>query len=131
MMPDARLFSPADPPKPGEFLSRQNIPFTVGEVETTRPTTYQEILQRYQEFKNALREDTVDYSVYTANIKRKRPPGRKPGTTKAVLQSRVVNNGNNNKDSDDDSGDENWGSGTRVTTGVRRGGITTRSRQRL
>ncbi|KAL4568534.1 hypothetical protein LXL04_024148 [Taraxacum kok-saghyz] len=124
---DARCqaFSPADPPKPGEFLSRQNIPFNVGEVDTTRPSTYHEILQRYQEFKNALREDTVDYSVYTANIKRKRPPGRKPGYTKAI-PIRM-----NNEDDDDDDDDENWGSGTRITTSARRGGITTRSRQRL
>ncbi|KAI3713140.1 hypothetical protein L1987_71712 [Smallanthus sonchifolius] len=124
---DARCqaFSPTEPPKPGEFLSRQNIPFHVGETNITQPTTYQEILQRYQEFKNALREDTIDYSVYTANIKRKRPPGRRSITKAAAVH---VNGGGNNGDDDDDD-DGTWGSGTRVTaSGGRR---NTRSQQRL
>lgn len=129
---DARCqaFSPTDPPKPGEFLSRQNIPFNVGEMSTTRPTTYPDILQRYQEFKNALKEDTVDYSVYTANIKRKKPPGRRSTSTKVVGAART-NGVTNNGDPDDDSDDENWGSGTRIASGGRRGGISTRSRQRV
>ncbi|KAI3503267.1 hypothetical protein L1887_31706 [Cichorium endivia] len=129
---DARCqaFSPTDPPKPGEFLSRQNIPFNVGEVDTTRPETYHEILQRYQEFKNALREDTVDYSVYTANIKRKRPPGRPPGRPTATPTKTIPRRINIGDDSDDEN-DENWGSGTRIPTSATRGGITTRSRQRL
>ncbi|XP_071703668.1 sister chromatid cohesion protein SCC2 [Rutidosis leptorrhynchoides] len=126
---DARCqaFSPTEPPKPGEFLSRQNIPFNVGEMDITRPTTYEEILKRYQDFKNSLKEDTVDYSVYTSNIKRKRPPGRR-SITKAVP---VRMNGGNNGDDTDDDDDENWGSGTRVASGIRRGSISTRSRQRL
>lgn len=117
---DARCqaFSPTDPPKPGEFLSRQNIPFNVGEISITRPTTYQDILQRYQEFKNALKEDTVDYSVYTSNIKRKRPPGRRPKAGRM----------NGGDDDDDDDDDEYWGSGARSG---RKGSISTRSRQRL
>ncbi|PWA63918.1 Armadillo-like helical [Artemisia annua] len=128
---DARCqaFSPTDPAKPGEFLSRQNIPFIVGEINVTKPTTYEDILQRYQEFKNALKEDTVDYSVYTASIKRKRPPGRKAQLTTKAVPSRV--NGGNNGDDDDDYDDENWGSGTRTASVGRREGISTRSRQRL
>lgn len=128
---DARCqaFSPTDPAKPGEFLSRQNIPFIVGEINVTKPTTYEDILQRYQEFKNALKEDTVDYSVYTASIKRKRPPGRKAQLTTKAVPSRV--NVGNNGDDDDDYDDENWGSGTRTASVGRREGISTRSRQRL
>ncbi|KAI3665842.1 hypothetical protein L6452_44477 [Arctium lappa] len=118
---DARCqaFSPTDPPKPGEFLSRQNIPFNVGEINITRPTTYEDILQRYQEFKNALREDTVDYSVYTANIKRKRPPGRRPKAAGRM----------NGGDDDDDDDGEYWASGAR--SGMKGSSISTRSRQRL
>ncbi|KAM0009442.1 putative chromatin regulator PHD family [Helianthus debilis subsp. tardiflorus] len=127
---DARCqaFSPIEPSKPGEFLSKQNIPFSVGETHGTQPTTYQDILQRYQELKNALKEDTVDYSVYTANIKRKRPPGRPKILTKAAAGH--INGGGNNRDDDDDD-DETWGSGTRVTaaSGGRRGTINTRSQQ--
>ncbi|KAC9242332.1 hypothetical protein E3N88_46138 [Mikania micrantha] len=125
---DARCqaFSPSEAPKPGEFLSRQNIPFSVGNTNTTQPTSYQDILQRYQDFKNALKEDTVDYSVYTANIKRKRPPGRR-SITKAMAAH--INGGGNNGDDDDDDDDETWGSGTRVAaSGGRR---NTRSQQRL
>lgn len=40
-------------------------------------------------------------------------------------------NGGNNGDDDEDDDDENWGSGTRIVSGGRRGGISTRSRQRL
>nr|XP_043640101.1 sister chromatid cohesion protein SCC2 isoform X2 [Erigeron canadensis] len=128
---DARCqaFSPNEPPKPGEFLSRQNIPFNVGETNITLPTSYQDILQRYQEFKNSLKEDTVDYSVYTANIKRKRPPGRR--SNKAGPVPGRMNGGNYGDDDDDDDDDENWGSGTRIAGGGRRGSISTRSRQRL
>ncbi|KAA8530427.1 hypothetical protein F0562_005136 [Nyssa sinensis] len=78
---DARCqaFSPNEPLKQGEVLSKQNIPFNINETHTNLPATYQEVLQRYQEFKIALKEDTVDYSIYTANIKRKRPPPRRGG----------------------------------------------------
>lgn len=58
----------------------------------------------HQEFKNALREDTVDYSLYTANIKRKRPAvrrGRKSG--------HMVTGGDFEEDEDDDD----WAGGAR------------------
>ena len=76
-----------------------------------------------------MKEDTVDYSVYTASIKRKRPPGRKAQLTTKAVPGRV--NGGNNGDDDDDYDDENWGSGTRTASVGRREGISTRSRQRL
>ncbi|XP_044468075.1 sister chromatid cohesion protein SCC2-like [Mangifera indica] len=76
---DARCqaYYPTEVQKPGEILSRQNIPFDISDTRVTLPSTYQEFMQRYQEFKNALKEDTIDYSVYTANIKKKRPTPRK------------------------------------------------------
>ncbi|XP_076883333.1 sister chromatid cohesion protein SCC2-like [Bidens hawaiensis] len=129
---DARCqaFSPTEPHKPGEFLSRQNIPFNIGETNVTQPTTYQDIFQRYQEFKNALKEDTVDYSVYTSNIKRKRPPGR-PRIAKAAVGH--VNGGRNNREKDDDDDDdETWGSRTRVAaSGGRRNTRSQHQQQRL
>lgn len=71
-----QAFSPTELPKSGEVLSRQNIPFNIGNIHMNLPSTSEELTQRYQEFKNGLREDTVDYSTYTANIKRKRAPSR-------------------------------------------------------
>lgn len=55
-----------------------------------------------QEFKNALKEDTVDYAVYTANIKRKRPTPRK-----GVRSGRIMCG------DDDDYSDEEWAGGPR------------------
>ncbi|KAK1438915.1 hypothetical protein QVD17_04727 [Tagetes erecta] len=126
---DARCqaFSPTEQHKPGEVFSRQNIPFNVGETRITQPTTYQDVLQRYQEFKNALREDTIDYSVYTANIKRKRPPGRPRSITKAAAV--YINGGGNNDDGDDD--DETWGSGTRISASGGRRNTRSQQHQRL
>ncbi|XAR51675.1 hypothetical protein NMG60_11006373 [Bertholletia excelsa] len=97
---DARCqeFSPNEPPKPGEALSRQSIPFNIGQMHIDPPTTYQEVLQRYQEFKNALKEDTIDYAVYTANIKRRAPPSRRGGKSRCR---------------DDDDDDDDWSSGVR------------------
>ncbi|KAK6117427.1 hypothetical protein DH2020_048836 [Rehmannia glutinosa] len=63
-------FSPNEPVKPGESLPKQNIPFNTSDVNIDPPNTYEDILRRYQISKNALKEDTIDYSTYTANIKR-------------------------------------------------------------
>lgn len=43
-----QAFSPNEPPKPGEVLSRQNIPFDISETSTSAPSTYQDLVQRYQ-----------------------------------------------------------------------------------
>lgn len=43
-----QAFSPNEPAKPGEVLSRQNIPFAIGEIRSSLPTTHQELVQRYQ-----------------------------------------------------------------------------------
>lgn len=102
-----QAFSPTEPLKSGEPLSRQNIPFDISETHTTLPATYQDLVQRYQEFKNALREDTVDYSTYTANIKRKRPTPRKGARGRPA------------DDPDDD--DEEWAGARRLNfSGVRK-----------
>ncbi|XP_022144453.1 sister chromatid cohesion protein SCC2 isoform X2 [Momordica charantia] len=111
-------FNPNEPPKPGEFLSKQNVPFDVSETCTTLPTTYQEFMQRYQDFKSTLRDDTFDYSTYTANIKRKRPTPRK---------GRKSTTGGDDDDNDDD---EDWGGGRRLNNSGRKGSYNRASRQR-
>ncbi|PSR87716.1 Nipped-B-like protein [Actinidia chinensis var. chinensis] len=118
---DARCqeFSPTEPLKPGEVLSKQNIPFNISETRVDLPSTYEEVLQRYQEFKNALKEDTVDYSIYTANIKRKRPPSRRGGRSGRMA----------GRDDDDDDEDNDWGSGARRPNNSGRKSNSSRGRQ--
>jgi cohesin loading factor subunit SCC2 len=120
-----QAFSPTEPPKPGEPLSRQNIPFDINHACTGVPSKYQDLVQRYQvtwttmawshthmawvlvskwfvvaqEFKGALKEDTVDYSTYTANIKRKR------------LTPRKLKSGRMMGDDEDEYDDEDWAGG--------------------
>lgn len=113
-------FSPNEPPKPGEFLSRQTIPFNFNEMCIDPPSTYQDFVQRYQDFKNALRDDTVDYSVYSANIKRKRPPSRRGGRSARII-------GAEDEDYEDD---EDWANGGRRLNSSGRKG-SSRSRQRM
>ncbi|KAH9740318.1 Sister chromatid cohesion protein SCC2 [Citrus sinensis] len=102
---DARCqaYSPSEPQKPGEPLTKQNIPFDISDTRVVLPSTYEDLMQKYQEFKNALKEDTVDYAVYTANIKRKRPAPRK-----GVRYGRIIGG-----DDDEDYSDEEWGGGAR------------------
>ncbi|XWS30178.1 hypothetical protein CRYUN_Cryun24cG0095400 [Craigia yunnanensis] len=116
-----QAFSPNEPIKPGDILSRQNIPFDISETHTTLPSTYQDFVQRYQEYKNALREDTMDYTTFTANIKRKRPNPRRGGKA-----SRTTGG-----DEDDDYDDEDWtGSARRLTNSGRKSYSSRGSRQR-
>lgn len=58
-----------------------------------------------QEFKNATREDTLDYTIYSANVKRKRPTPRKSSRSakKAVAY--------NDDDDDEDDDDRGWNGG--------------------
>ncbi|EXB38089.1 Nipped-B-like protein [Morus notabilis] len=116
-----QAFSPNEPLKAGEALSRQNIPFNISETRMNLPTTYQELVQVYQEFKNALKEDVVDYSTYTANIKRKRPTPRK--VRKAGQMA--------GRDDDDDYDDEDYAGGVRGLSNSGRKSVNTRSRVRL
>lgn len=117
---DARCqaFSPNEPPKPGEPFSRQNVPFDISETSTNVPSTYQDLVQKYQEFKVALKEDTVDYTTYTANIKRKRPTPRKTTTKRTT------------GDDDDDYDDEDWTGGARRSSSSRKGNSSRGVRQR-
>ncbi|KAL9354735.1 hypothetical protein Peur_052705 [Populus x canadensis] len=101
-----QAFSPTEPPKPGEPLSRQNIPFDINHACTGVPSKYQDLVQRYQEFKGALKEDTVDYSTYTANIKRKRLTPRK------LKSGRMTGD-----DEDDYDGEDGAGGGRRQGSG--------------
>lgn len=139
-----QAFSPSEPLKPGDVLSKQSIPFTIGEVHMNLPTTYQDLIQRYQEFKNALKEDTVDYSTYISNIKRKRPrptPAHAHGPTptptrKSVRPGRstVKCNEEDEDDDDDDDDDDEWmgGAARRLNfSGGRRGNSGRSVRQRL
>ncbi|KAL8471705.1 hypothetical protein ACS0TY_029084 [Phlomoides rotata] len=123
-----QAFSPTESVKAGESLLRQSVPFNITDVNLDLPNTYEEVQRRYQEFKNALREDTVDYSTYTANIKRKRPPPPRR-SVKTAVKANV-----GNRDDDDDDDDE-WGNGISSNTlnrSAQRGSYTsTRSRQRL
>ncbi|XP_015879861.3 sister chromatid cohesion protein SCC2 [Ziziphus jujuba] len=115
-----QAFSPNEPLK-GEVISRQNIPFNIGEIRTQLPTTCQELGQIYQEFKNALREDAIDYSTYTANInKRKRPTPRKGRKAGQMTGG----------DEEDDDDDEDWSGGVRRLSNSGRRGPSTRSRLR-
>ncbi|EPS72382.1 hypothetical protein M569_02375, partial [Genlisea aurea] len=83
---DARCqaYAPNDPIKPGENsgLSRQSIPLNLSDVNVEPPATYEDLLRRYQDFKNVMKEDSVDYSTYTSNVKKKRPTPRK-GSSKS------------------------------------------------
>ncbi|XP_073288840.1 sister chromatid cohesion protein SCC2-like isoform X1 [Primulina huaijiensis] len=118
---DARCqaYSPNEPPKPGESLLRQNISFNISDVNIDPPNTSEDFLRRYQDFKNALKEDTVDYSTYTANIKRKRPPPRRGGKASRMADA----------EDDDDYEDENWTNGVnRINRSGRKGGVRTRQR---
>lgn len=109
---DARCqaYSPNEPLKPGEGLSRQSLPFNVNEINIEHPKNYEDFVRRYQDFKNALKEDTVDYAIYTANIKRKRPPPRRSRKSGRIMGG----------DDEDDEDDEDWGSGMRTSNSGRR-----------
>ncbi|CAL1357633.1 unnamed protein product [Linum trigynum] len=148
-----QAFLPNEPPKPGENLSRQAVPFDVSDIRTSLPTTYQDLVQRYQDLKNALKEDTVDYATYTANIKRKRPtPRKKPGRGAPAAEDMYDDDANltggsavrkrttprkrtgrtlaDDMDDDDDDDDGDWMGGGRRLTGSSRRGNRSAGRQR-
>uniref|UniRef100_A0A1J3FJ16 Sister chromatid cohesion protein n=1 Tax=Noccaea caerulescens TaxID=107243 RepID=A0A1J3FJ16_NOCCA len=100
-----QAYSPTEPLKPGDPLSRQNVAFDLSETRTDLPSTYQDLVQRYQEFKNAMREDTLDYTIYSANVKRKRPTPRKSSRS---AKKAVAYNEDDDEEDDDDRG---WNGG--------------------
>lgn len=71
-----------------------------------------------------LKEDTVDYATYTANIKRKRPPARNSRGGRSIRET--------GDDEDDDDGDEDWNSGSRrLSSSGQKVNNGRRTRQRL
>ncbi|KAK9118958.1 hypothetical protein Scep_017051 [Stephania cephalantha] len=118
---DARCqaYSPNEPLKTGETLSKQNISFNTSEMPSDLPTLQKEVIERYQEFKAALKDDTIDYSVYIANIKRKRPA---PRSSKG---------GRSGFDDEDDDGDEDWNASYRRLSSSGQKSTGSRGRQRL
>ncbi|CAC01753.1 putative protein [Arabidopsis thaliana] len=118
-----QAYSPTEPLKPGDPLSRQSVAFDLSETRTDLPSTYQDLVQRYQEFKNAMREDTVDFTIYSTNVKRKRPTPRK--TSRSAKKTVAYNE----DDDDDDNDDRGWhGGGGRGA--ARRLNYSTRSSNR-
>ncbi|XP_065037401.1 sister chromatid cohesion protein SCC2-like [Musa acuminata AAA Group] len=123
---DARCqaFSLKELPKPGETISKQNIPFNISDTPISLPTSYQAMVEKYQEFKVSLRDDAIDYSTYTASVKRKRPTPRSSRGGKAAQRK--------GEEDDDDVDDEDWTGGPRVLdfSGQRSNGMRM-TRQRL
>lgn len=125
---DARCqaFSPSDPLKSGESLSKQNIPFSISETRTELPTSYKELIDRYQEFKATLKEDTLDYAVYTSSIKRKRP------TNPRIPKVGIVKPDQEMGGDDEEEDDEEWTGDQRKLSGSARGRkSSSRIRRRL
>ncbi|KAK1272735.1 hypothetical protein QJS04_geneDACA008026 [Acorus gramineus] len=124
-------YYPTEALRPGETLSRQNIPFNLGDVSINLPTSYNEMVEKYQDFKAALKDDTEDYATYTASLKRKRPTPRSSRSGKSARRM-----GNDGDDDDEVVGDDDWTGGPRRLSfgpgGGQRGNFNTRSnRQRL
>ncbi|WOK99668.1 nipped-B-like protein A isoform X1 [Canna indica] len=114
---DARCqaFSLKELPKPGETISKQSVPFNIGDISISLPTSYQAMVEKYQEFKVSLREDTIDYSIYTATVKKRRPTPRSLKGGKAAQRKRE----------DDDDDDDDWTGGPRMLdfSGQRSNGV--------
>ncbi|KAJ3669807.1 hypothetical protein LUZ60_010131 [Juncus effusus] len=124
---DARCqaFSLKEAPKPGETISKQNIPLNIADIRTQLPTRLEDMVQVYQEYKTILRDDSIDYVAFTASLPKKRQTPRNPRSRK-VSGSR----GNNDEVSDDD-GDGSWRRGPRTLdfgASPHSGGRVTRSR---
>lgn len=86
--------------------------------------THDNFVVELQEFKVSLREDAIDYSTYTASVKRKRPTPRSSRGGKAAQRK--------GEEDDDDVDDEDWTGGPRVLdfSGQRSNGMRM-TRQRL
>ncbi|KAH0434471.1 hypothetical protein IEQ34_026829 [Dendrobium chrysotoxum] len=124
---DARCqaFSLKEHPKAGESLAKQNIAFSASDVSTSLPSNYDDMVQKYQELKTALKEDTMDYATYTSSVKRKRPPAPAPApslapapspgpaptpvtrSSRKAVQSRAARKKDDDDDEDDDNDDDN------------------------
>ncbi|XP_038986944.1 sister chromatid cohesion protein SCC2-like [Phoenix dactylifera] len=82
------------------MLSKQNIPFNIHGAPIILPTSYEDMVQKYQEFKRLFREDAMDYATCTANVKRKRPTPKSLRGGKAPWDK-----GEDDEDGEDDDDD--------------------------
>ncbi|XP_078430216.1 PHD finger family protein [Wolffia australiana] len=107
-----QAFSLKEYPKHGETLSRQNIPFVAGDSLARLPQSPRSMVQKYQELKNLLREDAVDYVVYSGSAKKR--SAQKSARGKLSREER--------NEGEDEYGDEEWPGGHSRNLGF--GGLT-------
>lgn len=122
---DARCqsYQPTEVIKPVDMLSKRESmkEFNLKELPVESPTTVRQMLEQYKAFKRLLKEDSVDYAVYTANISTKKRPSRAQVDadsphTNGHLVSRVTQRRKSVAAtaveydvSGDDESDEDWG----------------------
>jgi len=124
---DARCqaYQPSEAIKPGDMLSKRESvkEFSAKELPIDAPTTVRQMLEQYQAFKRLLKEDSMDYAVYTANIPVKK--GRASRAQATDTDSAQANGHSVQRsmprrksvaataveyaDSGDDESDEDWG----------------------
>ncbi|XP_051216494.1 sister chromatid cohesion protein SCC2 isoform X1 [Lolium perenne] len=118
---DARCqaFSLKDQPKSVEVISKQNIPLNINNTNTSLPSSLQDAARVYQDFKTLLREDSMDYVMYTAEtVQKKRPTPRSASKVRRPVAPVAVRRGRGGRgrggDDDDDTDDDDWTGGPRV-----------------
>ncbi|RLN34829.1 nipped-B-like protein B isoform X2 [Panicum miliaceum] len=130
---DARCqaFSVKEPPKSGETLSKQNVPFNIGNNNISLPSCLQDVASVYQDFKTVLREDSMDFGVYTPPVQRKRPTPRSTSRVRRTAATSVTRARGGGRGDDDDTDDDDWAGGARVldfSAQASNGGRVTRQR---
>uniref|UniRef100_K3ZPX8 Sister chromatid cohesion protein n=1 Tax=Setaria italica TaxID=4555 RepID=K3ZPX8_SETIT len=131
---DARCqaFSLKEPPKTGETLSKQNVPFNIGNNNISLPSCLQDVASVYQDFKTVLREDSMDFGMYTPSVQRKRPTPRSTSRVRRTAATSVTRaRGGGRGGDDDDTDDDDWTGGPRVldfSAQASNGGRVTRQR---
>uniref|UniRef100_A0A0A9DAV3 Uncharacterized protein n=1 Tax=Arundo donax TaxID=35708 RepID=A0A0A9DAV3_ARUDO len=130
---DARCqaFSLKELPKSGETLSKQNVPFNIGNNNINLPSCLQDAVCVYQDFKTVLREDTMDFGVYTASVQKKRPTPRSSTRVRRIAAANVTRVRGGGGGDNDDTDDEDWTGGPRVldfSAPASNGGRVTRQR---
>ncbi|CAN6170545.1 unnamed protein product [Urochloa humidicola] len=131
---DARCqaFSLKEPPKSGETLSKQNVPFNIGNNNISLPSCLQDVASVCQDFKTVLREDSMDFGVYTPSVQRKRPTPRSTSRVRRTATTSVTRaRGGGRVGDDDDTDDDDWTGGARVldfSAQASNGGRVTRQR---
>ncbi|XP_062190537.1 sister chromatid cohesion protein SCC2-like isoform X1 [Phragmites australis] len=130
---DARCqaFSLKELPKSGETLSKQNVPFNISSTNVSLPSCLQDVARVYQDFKTSLREDSMDFGVYTATVQRKRPTPRSSSRVRRSATTTVTRGRGGGGGDDDDTDDEDWTGGARVldfSAQASNGGRITRQR---